>query len=215
MVPLERATVFEDGNNWYHALRRAGLTGLGWLNYAKVSRKLIGAREWTATRYYVGQVQQTPENARLYADQRQYMSWLKSRDRRISIHYGRLETHHAENDFAKEIKRYLGDLKVRIDPAVYKHLISEANRHQTSRVVVEKAVDVALAVDLVRMADRNEYDVAYLLAADGDYTPAVEAVMATSKKVFAAALEPGAMLAAVVYKFIPLKHDWLTDCFGD
>jgi hypothetical protein len=58
-MPLERAAVFVDGNNWYHALRRAGLTGLGWLNYAKVSNKLVGAREWTTTRYYVGRVQQT------------------------------------------------------------------------------------------------------------------------------------------------------------
>jgi uncharacterized LabA/DUF88 family protein len=49
---------------------------------------------------------------------------------------------------------------------------------------------------MVRMADRNEYDVAYLLAADGDYTPAVEAVMGAGKKVFAASLEPGAQLAA-------------------
>ena len=80
--------------------------------------------------------------------------------------------------------------------------------------MVEKAVDVALAVDMVRMADRNEYDVAYLLAADGDYTPAVEAVMGGGKKVFAAALEPGAELAKVVYRFIPLKKDWLTDCYG-
>jgi uncharacterized LabA/DUF88 family protein len=141
------------------------------------------------------------------------MSWLESRDKRISIHYGRLETHTAENDFAKEVKTYLANLKVRIDPAVYKHLVTEANRHQTSSAVVEKAVDVALAVDLVRMADRNEYDVAYLLAADGDYTPAVKAVMGTGRKVFAAALEPGAQLAAVVYKFIPPKRDWLTDCF--
>jgi uncharacterized LabA/DUF88 family protein len=105
-------------------------------------------------------------------------------------------------------------LSVRIDPEVYKHLVAAANRHQTSTVVVEKAVDVALAVDLVRMADRNEYDVTYLLAADGDYTQAVKAVMETGKKVFAVALKPGAQLAAVVYKFIPLKRDWLTDCFG-
>ena len=132
----------------------------------------------------------------------------------MSIHFGRLETHTAENDFALEIKHYLATLPVRIDPAVYRHLIEAANRHATAKVVVEKAVDVALAVDMVRMADRNEYDVAYLLAADGDYTPAVEAAMGAGKKVFAAALEPGAELGKVVYKFIPLKKDWLTDCYG-
>lgn len=30
---MERAMVFVDGNNWYHGLGNAGLTGLGWLNY--------------------------------------------------------------------------------------------------------------------------------------------------------------------------------------
>lgn len=213
-MALVRAAVFVDGNNWYHALKRAGLTGLGWLNYAKVSIKIVGAREWTCTRFYIGRVQQTQENATLYADQRRYTSWLEGRDQRMSVHFGRLERHTVENAFAKEVKTYLATLPVRIDSGVYRHLIAMANRHETSSVVVEKAVDVALAVDLVRMADHDEYDVAYLLAADGDYTPAAEAVMGTGKKVFAVALEPGAQLAAAVHKFIPLKPDWLADCFG-
>ena len=56
---MERAVVFVDGNNWYHALKRAGCTGLGWLNYAKVAKKLLGARDLIGARYYVGRVQQT------------------------------------------------------------------------------------------------------------------------------------------------------------
>jgi uncharacterized LabA/DUF88 family protein len=211
----ERAAVFVDGNNWYHAMKRAGLTGLGWLNYAKVSQKLIGPRDWLCTRYYIGQVKQTAQSAQLYADQRSYTSWLASRDNRISIHFGRLEAHAAENEFAVEVKRYLATLKTRIDPVVFKHLVALANKNSTATVFVEKAVDVALAVDMVRMADHNEFDCAYLLAADGDYTPAVVAVMSIPKKVFAVALEPGAELAKVVHKFIPLHKDWLTDCFGN
>jgi uncharacterized protein (TIGR00288 family) len=113
------------------------------------------------------------------------------------------------------VKRYLAGLAVRIDPGVYKHLIQAAERHAMTKVMVEKAVDVALAVDMVRMAERDEYDTAHLLAADGDYTPAVEAAMSAGKKVFAAALEPGAELAKVVYKFIPLKKDWVIDCYGN
>jgi len=150
---MERAVVFVDGNNWYHALKRAGCISLGWLNYAKVSAKLIGARDWIGTRYYIGQVQQTPQTATLYADQRRYTSWLAVRDKRVSIHFGRLETHTAENDFALEVKRYLAALTVRIDPVVYRHLVEGATRHAKAMVVVEKAVDVALAVDMVRMAD--------------------------------------------------------------
>jgi uncharacterized LabA/DUF88 family protein len=206
--------VFVDGNNWYHGLKNAGFTGLGWLNYAKVSVKIVGARDWIGTRYYVGQVQQRGNSA-LYADQRRYMAWLAAREKRISIHYGRLEERPVVNEFAREIRRYLAGLTVRIDQGVYKHLIASAMRHEHSTVMVEKAVDVMLAVDMVRMADRNEYDVAYLLAADGDYTPAVEAAMSAGKNVFAAAIEPGAQLAKVVYKYLPLNRDWFADCFGE
>ena len=211
---MERAVVFVDGNNWYHALRDAGLTSLGWLNYAKVSAKIVGpGRNWIATRYYIGQVQQRGNTA-LYADQRRYMAWTCARDNRITVHYGRLEERTEENEFARELRKYLAALPVRIDSAVYRDLVAMATKHATSRFMVEKAVDVMLAVDLVRMADRNEYDVAYLLAADGDYTPAARAVTEAGKKVFAASIRPGAELARAVYKFIPLERTWFADCFG-
>ena len=211
----ERAVVFVDGNNWYHGLKDLGFTGLGWLNYAKVSAKLVQPpRQWTATRYYVGQVQQRG-NLSLYADQRRYMSWLMGRDPRITIHYGRLEERTATDKAAAELKRYLANLPVRIDPAVYRGLSEIAARHTNVSITVEKAVDVKLAVDMFRMAARDEYDVAYLLAADGDYTPAVEAVVAAGKTVFAAAPRYGAELARVVKSYMRLRGGWFPDCFGE
>jgi uncharacterized LabA/DUF88 family protein len=210
----ERSVLFVDGNNWYHTLTNLGVSNLGRLNYAKVSRKLVGPRAWTATRYYVGQVRQQ-EDSTLYSAQRRYMAWLEGRDPRISVHYGRLEQRPAKNDAAVALKRYLAELKVRIDPTVYKELLSLADRHTTLSVTVEKAVDVMLAVDMVRMAERNEYDTAYLLSADGDFTPAVKAVGEKGKKVFAASVAPGAQLAQAVYKFLPLQRSWFDDCFGE
>ncbi len=46
----------------------------------------------------------------------------------------------------------------------------------------EKGVDVALAVDLVTMAVRREFDVAVVFSADNDLLPAVEFVASMSKK---------------------------------
>ena len=60
-----------------------------------------------------------------------------------------------------------------------------ARRQQKTTVLVEKAVDVMLAVDLVVMAERNNFDDAYLLSADGDFTPAVEHVRSRGKRVYA------------------------------
>jgi uncharacterized LabA/DUF88 family protein len=143
------------------------------------------------------------------------MAWLQARDKRVTVHYGRLEERREQNALARELRSYLGGLHVKIDTAVYQHLLALAKLHETSTFMVEKAVDVMLAVDMVRMGDRNEYDVAYLLASDGDYTPAAEALKEMGKKLFAASVQPGAELAKAVYMFIPLQKDWLSDCFGE
>lgn len=69
-----------------------------------------------------------------------------------------------------------------------------------------------LAVDMVVMAERNEFDAAYLLSADGDFTPAVKAIRFHNKKVYAASVAPGAQLASVANSYIRLKPDWFDDC---
>ena len=79
--------------------------------------------------------------------------------------------------------------------------------------MVEKAVDVMLAVDLVVMAQQDQYDTAYILSADGDYTHAAQFVRSLGKKVFAVAPTNGAQLAAAVNKFIHIDASWFTDCY--
>jgi uncharacterized LabA/DUF88 family protein len=208
----DRAVLFVDGNNWYHSLRDIGLTDLGRLNYSAISRKLIGPRHWTATRYYVGQVQQHG-NTRLYADQRSFVARLQATDSRISVHFGRLESRTARSEAAEELLRYLNAMPVRIDIRVYKDLLAIAHRHRVTSVIVEKAVDVMLAVDMVVMAERNQFDAAYVLSADGDYTHAVAAVRSLGKKVYAASPLSGAQLAAAVDTFIRLPGLWFDECF--
>jgi uncharacterized LabA/DUF88 family protein len=208
----DRAVLFIDGNNWYHSLRELGLDDLARLDYGAISRKLVGPREWIATRYYIGQVQQTG-NTKLYADQRRFLADLQATDRRISCHLGRLETRTGRNDAAEELLGYLNAMPARIDARVYHDLVALAHRHRDATVVVEKAVDVMLAVDMVVMAERNQFDAAYLLSADGDYTHAVSAVRTLGKKVYAATPSPGAQLASVVNTFIRLKREWFEDCY--
>lgn len=110
---------------------------------------------------------------------------------------------------------YLGNLEVRIDKGVYHDLVAIAKRHESATVMVEKAVDVNLAVDLVDLARNDKYDVAYLLSADGDFTPAVELVQSMGKKVFAASCQNGAKLASQCDTFIRLKQDWFDDCYEE
>ncbi|MFH1230651.1 MAG: NYN domain-containing protein [Planctomycetota bacterium] len=47
----------------------------------------------------------------------------------------------------------------------------------------EKGVDVRLSVEMIRLARRDKYDVAYLLSSDTDLVPAVEEVLSLGKRV--------------------------------
>ncbi len=210
---MERAIVFVDGSNWYHGCVALGLKNLGRLNFAKTSRKLVRAREWTATRYYVGEVPQAGIRE-LAANQQRFLAFLLSCDHRITVHLGRLEPREIRNEAAAELLRYLGALRVRIDSSVYHDLLALARAHSVARVMVEKAVDVRIAVDVVVMAERDEYDTAYLLSADGDLAPAVESVMASGRRVFVASPGPGARLAAACSAYLRLRRSWFMDVFG-
>ena len=200
-----------DGNNWYHSLKEAGVTGCLYLDYAKIATKLVGTRTWQATRYYIGQVSQKG-NVQLYADQRRFESLFTQCDARNTFHYGRLEPRPVKSEAAKELEDYLHRLTTRIDATVFKELMEIARTHRTATVMVEKAVDVNLAVDMVMMAERDEYDTAYLLSADGDFTPAVVAARGLGKTVFAVSLDYGHQLAGAVNSFIHIKADWFIGC---
>jgi uncharacterized LabA/DUF88 family protein len=213
-IVTDRAVVFVDGNNWFHALCNAGVADRGRLDYRKISEKLLGPREWIGTRYYIGQVNQK-HSASLYAQQRSFLAGLTSTDPRIAVHFGRIEPRVASNEAAKELREYLVTRKAQIDAAVFADLDGIATRHAAATVFVEKAVDVFLAIDLVTLAISDTYDAAYLLTADGDYTPAVEAVRKLNKKVYAASCLSGAQLARAVNTFIHLQPSWFTDCYRD
>ena len=131
----------------------------------------------------------------------------------LSIHLGRIEPRTVSNEAAKELREYLGKLTTKIDPGVFGELSEIAKRHADATVFVEKAVDVFLAIDFVTMAISGAYDAAYLLTADGDYTPAVEAVRKLGKKVYAASPLSGAHLEKAVNSFIHLPRDWFADCY--
>lgn len=208
----DRAILFIDGNNWYHGLREAGLGDLGRLDYSKISAKLVGPRQWVATRYYIGQLPQSGESA-LYAEQRRFLAGLKATDPRISVHMGRLEQRPVESPAAEAILSYLANLSVRIDTAVFHELARIAREHQRGITLVEKAVDVMIAVDMVMMAVKDELDAVYLLSADGDFTPAVHAARGLGKKVYVVSPQPGAQLASAANASIPLTQGWFQDCF--
>ena len=63
--------------------------------------------------------------------------------------------------------------------------------YKKSKTKGSKQVDIALCVDMLTNAHRNNYDVAVLIAGDEDYVPLVEAVQAEGKRVFVWFLDNG------------------------
>ena len=209
----DRSIVFIDGNNWYHGLKGRGISDYGRLDYRRICTKLLGPRTWVGLRYYVGRVNQEGNSA-LYAGQRSYVAQLKAQDARISVHFGRLEPRSVKSEAARELLDYLSRLPRGVIPTeTFRDLVALASRHRETRTYVEKAVDVMLAVDLVALAIHDEYDCAYLLSADGDYTPAVEQVCSLGKKVYAVAATSGHQLKSVCTAFVSLQPDWFQDCY--
>ncbi len=209
----DRAVLFVDGSNWYHGLKDHGVEALGRLDYRRVSEKLVEPRDWTATRYYIGRMDRG-WNQHEYDAQQSFLARLVRDDpARITHHLGRMERRKEHNALADELLRYLASLDTRLDPAVYHGLVALATRARTTDVLVEKAVDVMLAVDLVVMAERDEYDAAFILSADGDFTPAVLAAKANGKRVYAVSTRYGAQLKSVCDAFIRLQPGWFSDCY--
>ncbi len=163
------------------------------------------------TRYYIGALKQHHSG---YREQRQFLARLQNRDPRIQIRLGRIEERPRENELATALLSYLATTPHDLEPEVRQHLEELANKHRKVSFLKEKAADIFLAVDMYRMAKQDDFDAACLLSADGDFTPAVEAVKELGKKVYAASPGFSSALRSSADAFIPLRQEWFQDCYS-
>lgn len=211
----DRAVIFIDGNNWYHFVTERGVVNPMNLSYAKMSLKLLGPREWIGTRYYIGALDQN-WNATDYANQRRFLSLIQNDDPRITVHLGRLERRPQANPLADALLNLLDDPALPVSSKLRAQLRALARGHAKVETLKEKAVDIMLALDMVEMARTGGYDAAYLLSADGDFTPAVQiARHQHGRKVYCASPGFSSALQGVANAFINLDKEWFADCYRD
>lgn len=206
-IARERTIIFIDGNNFYHGMRSIGLPPGINFDYEAFSKKLVGAHEWAGTRYYIGQIRQAG-NFALYAEQRKLLAHL-AKSPRMQVFLGRMEPRPAKNRYKTKLRRWLRTLPSRNDVTVPQQIVEELTgiANTADRLIwTEKAVDVMIATDIVSMAYEEQYDTAYLVSADGDFTPAVKKARATGRKVFAASPQYGHQLAQAANGFISMKE---------
>ena len=198
----QRALLFIDGSNFYHALKSIGLSTN--LNYSEFGRKLVQDRHLVGIRYYVGEVRNDLSRSR---QQRQFLERIRKQG--VHVILGRVERKLLDpdqNPFVTRLRAIINDQCDGFDAATREALMELCE--QPFPQFVEKRVDVAIAVDMLEMAHGDKYDVAYLLSADGDFVPAVEAVKRAGKKIFAAGPKRGDELNRTVDAFIVLKREW-------
>ena len=201
-LSIVRAAVFIDGNNWYHGLRRLGLDSHR-LDYQRLARKLLVDRQLLGIRYYIGRVS---KDLRRMRHQDRALATLRGQG--VEVKLGRIEknTLPMHNPLSQRLRALVADSRDVLPLHVAEQLDSLCNAEVP--YYVEKQVDVLIAVDLVSLAHQDDYDVAYLLSADGDFVPAVREVQRLGKRVFAASTLKGNQLATQADAFINLPRDW-------
>ena len=205
-MPKPRSTLFIDGANWHYGLKSIGVDS-GRLDYSRMARKLLIDRELTEIRYYVGRVSGDLQRVR-----RQIRFLKHLEEQGLHVFRGRVEKNWMapeRNPVIQELREVIADSQAAL-PSDFVEKLNALCLRRTP-YYVEKQVDVRIAVDLVGMAHRNEYDVAYLLSADGDFVPAVEEAKRFGKRVFAVSAQQGRQLAKAVDAFIPLPLEWFLD----
>ena len=202
-MPPARAVVFIDGNNWFHGLRKIGVDAYD-LDYRKVARELLKGRSLVEIRFYIGKV--TGDRDRIER-QRSKVALLEAQGVRVT--WGRIQRNlipPKRNPALMRLRTILAEEGSRVPSDIREQLQELGNMPVPD--YVEKKVDVAIAVDLVRMAYKDEYDVAYLLSADADYVTAVQETQRLGKAVFGvkAAGERSDELGRVV-RMIPVRRE--------
>ena len=201
----QRAFLFVDGSNFYHAARNIGIP-TGDLDYKVLADKLILDRRLAGIRYYVGKI--SGDVPRIVS-QGKFLNRIRAQG--VDVVLGRIERRMLDPDKNPMVTK-LGDLIADNRASLSAPLLRRLQELCETRLpqYTEKRVDVSIAVDMVTMAYADGFDTAYLLSADGDFVPAVEAVKSRGKKVFAASPSVGRELEKAVDTFIPLKREWFS-----
>ena len=174
--PVIRAIAFIDGQNLYHAAREA--FGYTYPNYdvGKLAQAVCAAKGWqlNQTRFYTG-VPDLQDNAFWHGFWTNKL--LAMRRTGISV-------------FSRAL-RYRNQRVELPNGSMHTFLVGE-----------EKGVDVRIALDIIRMAHRMEYDVALIFSQDQDLSEVAEEIRVISR-------EQNRWIKAVCcYPVSPAIHIW-------
>ena len=114
---------------------------------------------------------------------RDFCQWLVGENELVEIRYY-LGAINRERNNEKSEKMYANQQKLigKLQQQKINITMGQLIKHP-DKTYHEKGVDVRLAVEMIRFARENKYDIAYLISSDTDLVPAVEEVRAFGKEV--------------------------------
>lgn len=163
---MQRVAVYIDGLNLYYALRSKNWRRFYWLNLWRLSENLLRPeQQLTQVKYFTSPFSHDKENHGQPERQDAYLQALATLPN-LSIHYG----YHLP--------------KTR----VCKQCGAISQTHE------EKMTDVNIATELLEDAHSDEFDVAILISADGDFSGPISAIQRKyPDKLIVVAFPPGRM----------------------
>jgi uncharacterized LabA/DUF88 family protein len=180
--------VFVDGGNFYSAVKE-GLHLQKSVNIESLVRKLIAGRSLVRAYYYTTP-SPFPDSPTGKGHQRflDKLGWIEN----LQVRLGRIvpRAHNIECPKCKAAFDYV--------------------------LRTQKGVDTRIAVDMVTLAQRNEYDIAILVSGDSDLAEAVDFIREHTNKKVENACVPGKgwakTLREAADKRLPLTKEYLVDC---
>ena len=152
---IKRTVAFFDGQNLFHCAKDA--FGYPWANYdpIKLAQAVCNQHGWqlSQTRFYTG-IHSPQRNSYLHGFWKNKLSVL---GRQTNIH------------IFSRVLRYRQKTVELPDGSIH-----------TFDTAEEKGIDVRIALDLIRLAMRNQYDVALVFSQDQDLSEAAEEVREVS-----------------------------------
>lgn len=201
--------MFVDGATFYRALRRVHVRADD-VDIEKVAKKLARGRSLEGVCYFIARVDR--DGGAAYEANQRLIADLSARSA-VRLFLGFIQRQREKNPCAEDLTRFLrSPMSSDLSPHARRLLDEIVRRHAERFVFREKGIDVALAVELVRQARDGEFDLAFLISADGDFYPAADLVRRMGGQVIAAGPVIGQRLREACDATIRLERDWFRDC---
>ncbi len=208
-IKRKRAIVFVDANNWYHNVKL--LFKPSKISIQKVANLICNnlKLDLVETRWYAS-IPDIVDGEEDYFDHMHFLSLLEKEG--VKLITRKLQRLSAKETLRKKRQTIDSlDLCDNCKPLIEASFLDLADIKRK-----EKGIDVWIAIDMVKMAINNEYDICILVSGDTDFVPAINLIKDIGKEALSAFVPFGySTELRNSTKYFIIRKETLTKCFRD